>query len=74
MVFIFFASSITDKTKNRGFAFVEYINHRAASKARRKLIPDRIQLWGKEIAVDWAEPENEIEETIMEKVLISLAS
>lgn len=62
------SSSITDKTKNRGFAFVEYVNHRAASKARRKLIPDRIQLWGKEIAVDWAEPENEIEEEIMSKV------
>ncbi|KAK4016488.1 probable RNA-binding protein 46 [Daphnia magna] len=63
-------SSITDKTKNRGFAFVEYINHRAASKARRKLIPDRIQLWGKEIAVDWAEPENEIDEDIMSKVTV----
>ncbi|XP_046645008.1 probable RNA-binding protein 46 [Daphnia pulicaria] len=63
-------SSITDKTKNRGFAFVEYINHRAASKARRKLIPDRIQLWGKEIAVDWAEPENEIEEDVMSQVTV----
>ena len=61
-------SSITDKTKNRGFAFVEYVNHRAASKARRKLIPERVQLWGKDIAVDWAEPENEIEEDIMSKV------
>ncbi len=66
--FIFEFSSITDKTKNRGFAFVEYVNHRAASKARRKLIPDRIQLWGKEIAVDWAEPENEIEENVMSQV------
>jgi hypothetical protein len=32
------------------------------------LIPDRIQLWGKEIAVDWAEPENEIEEDVMSQV------
>ena len=61
-------SSITCKTKNRGFAFVEYVNHRAASKARRKLIPERVQLWGKDICVDWAEPENEIEEDIMSKV------
>ncbi|GCB69487.1 hypothetical protein scyTo_0010564 [Scyliorhinus torazame] len=31
--------SATDKTKNRGFAFVEYESHRAAAMARRKLIP-----------------------------------
>lgn len=31
--------SAADKTKNRGFAFVEYENHRAAAMARRKLIP-----------------------------------
>ena len=61
-------SSITDKTKNRGFAFVDYESHRAASKARRKLIPDRVLLWGKEIAVDWAQPESEVEEEIMSKV------
>ncbi|EFX88785.1 hypothetical protein DAPPUDRAFT_311150 [Daphnia pulex] len=48
-------SSIREKTKNRVFAFVEYVNHRAASKTRRKLIPNRIQLWGTEIAVDWVE-------------------
>lgn len=31
--------SATDKTKNRGFAFVEYESHKAAAMARRKLIP-----------------------------------
>lgn len=36
--------SAVDKTKNRGFAFVEYESHRAAAMARRKLIPGRIQL------------------------------
>merc|ERR1712071_219879 len=63
-------SSITDKTKNRGFAFVEYDNHRLASKARRKLIPDRIHLWGKMVAVDWAEPEPIVEECIMSQVTV----
>lgn len=33
--------SATDKTKNRGFAFVEYESHRAAAMARRKLIPGK---------------------------------
>ncbi|XP_044539587.1 APOBEC1 complementation factor-like, partial [Gracilinanus agilis] len=31
--------SAADKTKNRGFAFVEYESHRAAAMGRRKLLP-----------------------------------
>ncbi|XP_035682254.1 APOBEC1 complementation factor-like [Branchiostoma floridae] len=62
--------SATDKTKNRGFAFVEYESHRAAAMARRKLIPGRIQLWGHQIAVDWAEPEPEVDEEVMRKVKV----
>lgn len=31
----------TDKTKNRGFAFVEYESHRAAAVARGRLIPGK---------------------------------
>ncbi|KAL4225766.1 APOB1 complementation factor [Mactra antiquata] len=59
--------SAMDKSKNRGFAFVEYANHRAAAMARRKLIPGRILLWGHQIAVDWAEPEQEVDEDVMDK-------
>ena len=66
--------SATDKTKNRGFAFVEYESHRAAAMARRKLIPGRIQLWGHQIAVDWAEPEQDVDEDIMGKVIVTLRS
>ena len=63
--------SATDKSKNRGFAFVEYESHRAAAMARRKLIPGRIELWGHTIAVDWAEPEQEVDEDVMAKVFCS---
>ncbi|KAK4472122.1 hypothetical protein MN116_000419 [Schistosoma mekongi] len=62
--------SAVDKAKNRGFAFVEYENHKAAAMARRKLIPGKIQLWGHQIAVDWAEPEHQVDEDIMSKVRI----
>ncbi|XP_051967938.1 APOBEC1 complementation factor isoform X2 [Xyrauchen texanus] len=62
--------SAADKTKNRGFAFVEYESHRAAAMARRKLLPGRIQLWGHTIAVDWAEPEVEVDEDTMATVKI----
>jgi len=60
--------SVTDKTKNRGFAFVEFDSHRAAAIARRKLIPGHVLLWGQPTAVDWAEPEHEVDEDIMSKV------
>ena len=62
--------SAQDKSKNRGFAFVEYESHRAAAMARRKLIPGRIQLWGHPIAVDWAEPEQEVDEDVMSQVKV----
>ncbi|KAK2884367.1 APOBEC1 complementation factor isoform X3 [Channa argus] len=62
--------SAADKTKNRGFAFVEYESHRSAAMARRKLLPGRIQLWGHAIAVDWAEPEVEVDEDTMATVKI----
>ncbi|XP_067285229.1 APOBEC1 complementation factor isoform X1 [Pseudorasbora parva] len=62
--------SAADKNKNRGFAFVEYESHRAAAMARRKLLPGRIQLWGHPIAVDWAEPEVEVDEDTMATVKI----
>jgi len=61
----------TDKTKNRGFAFVEYESHRAAAMARRKLLPGRIQLWSHQIAVDWAEPEQEVDDDVMNKVCMA---
>ncbi|XP_018420325.1 PREDICTED: RNA-binding protein 47 isoform X3 [Nanorana parkeri] len=63
-------ASAADKMKNRGFAFVEYDSHRAAAMARRKLMPGRIQLWGHQIAVDWAEPEIDVDEDVMETVKI----
>lgn len=62
--------SAHDKTKNRGFAFVQYANHRAAAIARRKLIQNKIQLFEQPIAVDWAEPEPEVDESVMATVKV----
>ena len=36
--------------------------------ARRKLMNSRVQLWNHVIAVDWAEPELEVDEEIMAMV------
>ena len=60
--------SASDKSKNRGFAFIEYESHRAAAMARRKLMSSRAQLWGHQVAVDWAEPELEVDVEVMAQV------
>uniref|UniRef100_A0A3Q3LH34 Probable RNA-binding protein 46 n=1 Tax=Mastacembelus armatus TaxID=205130 RepID=A0A3Q3LH34_9TELE len=62
--------SSTDKSKNRGFAFIEYESHKAAAMARRKLIPGTFQLWGHSIQVDWAEPEKDVDEDVMQRVRV----
>ncbi|KAL0970673.1 hypothetical protein UPYG_G00245540 [Umbra pygmaea] len=62
--------SATDKSKNRGFAFIEYESHKAAAMARRKLIPGTFQLWGHTIQVDWAEPEKDVDEATMQRVRV----
>uniref|UniRef100_A0A0P4W1H2 RRM domain-containing protein n=1 Tax=Scylla olivacea TaxID=85551 RepID=A0A0P4W1H2_SCYOL len=61
-------SCVHDKSKNRGYTFVEYTNHKAAAMARRKLFSGRLQLWGAEVKVDWAEPEHSVDEDTMAKV------
>ncbi|EDV24805.1 uncharacterized protein TRIADDRAFT_2319, partial [Trichoplax adhaerens] len=47
------------KDKIRGFAFLEYVDHKAATYARRKLITDTVSLSGKVINVEWAESSKE---------------
>jgi len=64
-------NSYSDKTKTRGYAFVEYLTHRHAALARRKLVPGRNFLFDQEIErVDWAEPEHEVDPDVMAKVKV----
>lgn len=68
---VYIYSHPVDKTKTRGYAFIEYQSHRAAALARRKLVPGRNYIFEHEIEkVDWAEPENEVDEETMSKVKI----
>ncbi|KAM9836867.1 putative RNA-binding protein 46 [Aulostomus maculatus] len=62
--------SSADRSRNRGFAFVEYESHKAAAMARRKLIPGTFELWGHSIQVDWAEPEKDVDEEVMQRVRV----
>ncbi|XP_044729513.1 probable RNA-binding protein 46 [Chrysoperla carnea] len=60
--------SQTDKSKNRGFVFVEFETHRLAAMARRLLKAGGATLWDQRIIVDWAEPEPEVDPRIMNKI------
>ncbi|KAK9305100.1 hypothetical protein QLX08_003780 [Tetragonisca angustula] len=63
-------SSPDDKKKNRGFCFLEYESHKAASLAKRRLSTGRIKVWGCDIIVDWADPQEEPDEQTMSKVRV----
>ncbi|CAB3384544.1 Hypothetical predicted protein [Cloeon dipterum] len=63
-------SSPDDKKKNRGFCFLEYESHKAASLAKRRLGTGRVKVWGCDIIVDWADPQEEPDEETMSKVKV----
>ncbi|XP_075210555.1 APOBEC1 complementation factor-like [Lycorma delicatula] len=58
----FVYSDEKDTNKNRGFVFVEFKTHRSAALTRR-LYSKGFVLWGNNINVDWATPEEEIDDT-----------
>ncbi|XP_077977880.1 heterogeneous nuclear ribonucleoprotein Q-like isoform X2 [Glandiceps talaboti] len=60
-----------DRKKNRGFAFLHFDSHKAASLARRRLMSGRIEVWGNSnVTVDWADPQEEPDEETMSKVKV----
>lgn len=70
LVEVIIYSSPDDKKKNRGFCFLEYESHKAASLAKRRLGTGRIKVWGCDIIVDWADPQEEPDESTMSKVKV----
>lgn len=60
--------SMEDPTKNRGFAFLEFNDHRAAAMTRRKLAPGTFMVWNSNILVDWADPLPEVDPKVMSMV------
>jgi len=59
-----------DRKKNRGFAFLDYDSHKSASAAKRLLSGGRIRVWGAEVFVEWAEPQDEPDDDTMAKVKV----
>ena len=54
----------------RGFCFLEYESHKAASLAKRRLETGRIKVWSCDIIVDWADPQEEPDDETMSQVNI----
>merc|ERR1719158_1594163 len=65
LVDVIIYSSPDDKKKNRGFCFLEYESHKAASLAKRRLGTGRIKVWSCDIIVDWADPQDEPDDDTM---------
>lgn len=63
-------NSPNDKKKNRGFCFLGYETHKAASLAKRRLGTGRLKVWSCDIIVDWADPIEEPDEDIMSQVKV----
>lgn len=60
-----------EKVKNRGFCFLEFLDHKSASVAKRKLGSARFnKVFQREVAVDWADPNDEPDEETMSKVKV----
>lgn len=63
-------SSPNENKKNRGFCFLEYESHKTASLAKRRLGSGRVKVWGCDIIVDWADPQEEPDQETMSKVKV----
>jgi len=59
------------KKKNRGFAFLEYDSHKSASAAKHRIGNGYTRIWGCDIIVDWADPQQEPDEETMSKVILT---
>ena len=67
---IIYSSPDDPKKKNRGFAFLEYQTHKDASVAKKKIGNGRTRVFDCDIIVDWADPQEEPDNTVMSKVKV----
>ena len=70
LVEVIIYSSPDDRKMNRGFCFLEYESHMAASLAKRRLGTGRMKVWKCDIIVDWADPQEEPDQETMDKVRV----
>jgi heterogeneous nuclear ribonucleoprotein R len=69
-VIVYTPADEADKKKNRGFCFVDFDTHKNASAAKRKLASARVRVFNRDIAVDWADPDEEPDDVTMSEVKV----
>ncbi|CAF0769137.1 unnamed protein product [Didymodactylos carnosus] len=69
-VIVYIPADEADKKKNRGFCFVDFDTHKNASAAKRKLASSRTRLFNRDVAIDWADPDENPDDETMSKVKV----
>jgi len=69
-VIVYTPADEADKKKNRGFCFVDFDTHKNASAAKRKLASSRTRLFNRDVAIDWADPDENPDDDTMSKVKV----
>ncbi|CAI5438339.1 unnamed protein product [Caenorhabditis angaria] len=67
---IVYSVTDNDKIKNRGFCFVDFIDHKTASDVKRKITQHKIKPFNVDVFVDWAEQQEEPDDETMSKVKV----
>jgi len=73
-VFIYATNEKNVQRPNRGFCFLEYKTHQGANQAKKSLSSGRARVWGCDIIVDWADPQEEPDKETMDRVKILYCS
>ncbi|KAI6174078.1 hypothetical protein M3Y98_01150900 [Aphelenchoides besseyi] len=69
-VIIYSSPDAAENRKNRGFCFVDFQDHKAASDAKRRLQNGKVRPWNGDLVVDWAEQQEEPDEETMSQVKV----
>uniref|UniRef100_A0A914C1Q0 Heterogeneous nuclear ribonucleoprotein Q n=1 Tax=Acrobeloides nanus TaxID=290746 RepID=A0A914C1Q0_9BILA len=59
-----------ESRKNRGFCFVDFVDHKSASDAKRRISMGKVRPWNNDLVVDWAEQQEEPDEETMNQVKV----
>ena len=69
-VIVYAIPDATDRHKNRGFCFVDFVDHKTASDAKRRIQQHKIRPFTTDLVVDWAEQQDEPDDEVMAKVKV----
>ncbi|KAI1721847.1 heterogeneous nuclear ribonucleoprotein Q [Ditylenchus destructor] len=69
-VIIYSSPDANESRKNRGFCFVDFVDHKAASDAKRRISQGKVRPWNNDLVVDWAEQQDEPDEETMATVRV----